>query len=122
MLLQVTAHALPLRIPLDYTSGMTVRIDWSRRVDYMRKHGVDPGQATEAVNDELSVWLNPDPASKSGMSARVIGFSSSYGNVLVVILIRPDTDEERPDGDWWGGNAWRASATYRRMYEEGSRS
>ena len=63
------------------------------------------------------MWLVPDPASRSGHSVRVIGYSMSAREVLTVILVDADVDvEERPDGEWWGSNAWMASAPDRRLY------
>jgi hypothetical protein len=66
--------------------------------------------ANEAVRDAHAVWLVPDPASRSGHSVRVIGYSDSAGAVITVVLVDADADpEERPDGDWWGSNAWMAN-------------
>ena len=57
------------------------------------------------------------PASRSGDSVRVIGYSSTAQEVLTVILVVADVDQsERPDGDWWGSNAWEASHRDRRIY------
>lgn len=36
-----------------------------------------------------------------------------------MILVRADADpDERPDGDWWGSNAWLANPRDHRMYGE----
>ena len=93
-------------------------MDWSKRAEYVRsRHGVESAWADEAVEDDHAVWLVPDPASRSGHSARVIGYSISAREVLTVILVDADVDaEERPDGEWWGSNAWTASAPDRRLY------
>ena len=93
-------------------------MDWSKRAEYVRsRHGVESAWADEAVEDDHAVWLVPDPASRSGHSARVIGYSMSAREVLTVILVDADVDvEERPDGEWWGSNAWMASAPDRRLY------
>lgn len=73
--------------------------------------------ANEAVEDDHAVWLRPDPAGHSGHSVRVIGYSSTAKHVLTVILVDADIDpSERPDGDWWGSNAWVASQGDRRLY------
>jgi hypothetical protein len=87
-----------------------VRVDWSRRTDYIRnQHGIEVAWADEAVNDAHAVWLRPDPASRTGLSVRVIGYSTTAGCVLTVILLDPDADpDEKPAADWWGANAWPA--------------
>ncbi|HET9732101.1 MAG TPA: hypothetical protein VFP54_05445 [Acidimicrobiales bacterium] len=47
----------------------------------------------------------------------MIGYSSSAQQVLTVILVAADVDPtERPEGDWWGSNAWAASPRDRRIY------
>ncbi len=59
------------------------------------------------------------PASRTGHSVRVIGYSGTAGVVLTVILIRPAADpDDPPDGDWWGGNAWIANKRDQRTYGE----
>lgn len=95
-------------------------MDWSKRAGYVRsRHGVDPAWAEEAINEDHSLWLTPDPASRSGHSVRVIGYSTSARDVLVVILLAADVDEtEQPAGQWWGANAWVASPRDRRLYAE----
>lgn len=97
---------------------MVVRVDWSHRAEYIRsRHGVHPTWANEAVDDDHAVWLRPDPASRSGHSVRVLGYSTSAQAVLTVILVDADLDpSERPEGDWWGSNAWIASPRDRRLY------
>ena len=93
-------------------------MDWEKRADYIRsRHGVTPAWADEAVNEDHAVWLTPDPASRSGRSVRVIGYSPSARDILVVILVAADADEtEQPAGEWWGSNAWVASPRDRRLY------
>lgn len=101
-------------------------MDWSRRAEYVRsrhgvtasrRHGVNAACADEAVDDEYGVLVTPDPASRSGRSVRVIGYSASAHDVLTVILVAADADElERPTRDWWESNAWVASARERRLY------
>ena len=86
-------------------------MDWSKRAEYVRsRHGIDPRWADEAVNDAHAVWPVPDPASRSGHSVRVIGYSTGARAVLTVILVASDADpDERPNGVWWGTNVWVAS-------------
>jgi hypothetical protein len=69
-------------------------------------------QAGEALADPLAMVADPDPKSVSGVSARVIGYSTMAGAVLVVILVRR---EDRP-GAWWGANGWRANSADQRTY------
>lgn len=88
-----------------------VRVDWSKRAEYVHsRHGVVPAWADEAVEDSHAVWLTPDPASHSGQSVRVIGYSISAHEILTVILVAADVDEmERPAGDWWEATpGWQA--------------
>lgn len=97
-----------------------MRVDWSKRTGYIgERHGISATWADEAVNDRHAVWQAPDPASRSGLSIRVIGYSPSVRAVLTVILVSPDADpDERPDGDWWGSNAWMANEQDRSLYSE----
>ncbi|HVD02766.1 MAG TPA: transposase [Candidatus Dormibacteraeota bacterium] len=94
------------------------RLDWSKRAEYVRsRHGVEPAWADEAVEDDHAVWLTLDPASRSGRSVRVIGYSITAREVLTVILVAADVDvTERPAGDWCGSNAGVASPRDRRLY------
>lgn len=69
--------------------------------------------------DDHAVWLQPDPASRSGDSVRVIGWSRSAREVLTVILVDARVDpSERAQGDWWGSNVWVANKQDRRLYGE----
>jgi hypothetical protein len=52
---------------------------------------------------------SPDPASKSGLSDRLVGYSASAHMVIVVIYLR--------DG-LIGVNAWKANATQAGRYWE----
>ena len=75
--------------------------------------------ADEAVADPGAAWLDPDPASASGLSVRVIGYSLLAGGVLTVILLPARTDpDDTPAGDWWGANAWGSNDRDRRIYEQ----
>ena len=92
-------------------------MDWRYEADHMReRHGVSVAEAGEAIADSDAVLFHPDPKSRSGSSARLLGFSPSRGRVLVVILV------ERLDrGTWWGVNGWVATGSdlsrYRRENE-----
>lgn len=68
---------------------------------------------TRQSNDTDAAWFDPDPKSKSGRSARVIGYSPTAGMVITVILV-PKGEEE-----WWGANAWKDNDTDERIYREG---
>lgn len=96
------------------------RIDWSKRASYIHnRHGVETTWADEAASDTSAAWLNPDPASASGLSARVIGYSGSAEGLLTLILLPADTDPaDPPDGVWWGANAWRSNARDQRIYAQ----
>ena len=84
-----------------YSEYMAEAVDWSHRVHYiLAKHAVHSVMATEAVNDPMAAWFAPDPASRSGRSVRVIGYSETAGAILTVILV----PREGPN-DWWGANA-----------------
>lgn len=87
-------------------------VDWSKRGEYIAKHGMTPTQADEALGDPECVTLDPDPASKSGASRRVIGYSTTAQAVIAVIL----TDFE---GVTYGVNAWEASDRDKRLYRQG---
>lgn len=47
-----------------------VSVDWSRRGDYIAKHGVTPEQADEALNDVNAVIFEPDYNTISGQQVR----------------------------------------------------
>ncbi|UQX11731.1 transposase [Candidatus Mycobacterium methanotrophicum] len=97
-----------------------MRVDWSKRADYIgERHGISSVWAGEAVNDRHAVRQAPDPASQSGLSVRVIGYSPAARTVLTVILISNDADpDERPDGDCWGSNAWVSNQHDKSLYSE----
>ncbi|HZJ07733.1 MAG TPA: hypothetical protein VFD59_20060 [Nocardioidaceae bacterium] len=76
-----------------------------------KAHEVTPAEAAEAIEDIGAVWYEPDPASKSGFTSRVVGYSHSRVRVLCVIVLPIDDGYE-------GINAWPANSTYRRIYRE----
>lgn len=92
---------------------MFTEVDWSKRGDYIiAKHDVTPAVANEALQDPMRVLIDPDPASKSGDSVRIIGWSQSAGAVLTVIVLNYEGHE-------YGVNAWHANSTDQRRYREG---
>ncbi len=94
-------------------------VDWQHGAEHMwSQHQVSVEQATEALDDEDAVVIDPDTKSRSGQSARVIGYSPGAGVVLTVILVRR---EDEP-GSWWGANGWRSNSSDRRTYREQNQS
>jgi len=78
-------------------------VDWSEREEHMlERHGVTPEQAEEALADDTRIVFEPDYASQSGQSVRVIGFAPSIGAVTVIVVL-DDVGKE------WGGSAWKAN-------------
>ena len=92
-------------------------MDWTHGAEHTwSKHQVSVAEATEALVDVDARLFDPDPKSKSGISARVLGYSPTAAAVLVVILVHR---EDRPNA-WWGANGRRADSADRRRYREGS--
>ena len=90
---------------------MSEGIDCRHRGDYIAKHGLTPDVADEAFADPNRLVIDPDPASLSGRSIRVIGWSSSI-RMLVTVIVLPD------EGVVWGVNAWPSNSTDQRRYRE----
>lgn len=68
---------------------MYLNVDWSQRADYiLRRHGLKPSEAAEALADPRRLVLDPDPASLSGQSIRVIGWSPGRRELLTVIVVK----------------------------------
>jgi len=87
-------------------------VDWTyAKAHVWQRHGLTMDQVQEASDDEGAVLLNPDPKSRSGDSARLIGFCASRREVLVVIVVR------KQGGEWWGATAWVAGPRDRMIYE-----
>lgn len=87
-------------------------VDWSKRGDYIAKHGITPQQADEALNDANAVIFNPDYNTKSGRQVRTLGYSSSAQAVLSVITLDKGNVV-------WGVNAWQSNSRDRRYYSQG---
>jgi uncharacterized DUF497 family protein len=75
-------------------------------------HKVATAEADEAVDDVDAVWFDPDPASRSNRSVRVIGYSHSRRAILTVILVR------REEGTYYGANGWESNPSDQRRYRE----
>jgi hypothetical protein len=89
-----------------------VSVDWGERSEYIRaKHQTTVDQANEALADPDRVVLDPDPASRSSVSIRTIGYSPSRGGLLTVLTV-----EEY--GVVYGLNAWESNPTDQRRYRE----
>jgi uncharacterized DUF497 family protein len=92
-------------------------LDWGYRGEYIASRSVrHPGDtdieltwADEAFEDDDALVDSPDPASKSGKTDRLVGYSPTARMVIVVIYLR----EERI-----GVNAWKANETQARRYWE----
>ena len=82
------------------------------------EHHVTVDQATEALADPDALLFDPDPKSRSSLSARLIGYSPTASAVLVVILVH----REDQANTWWGANGWQANSTDRRIYRDGTPS
>jgi hypothetical protein len=93
------------------------RLDWQYRGDYIRTRSarrpgdtdIEPEWADEAFADDDALVDSPDPASKSGETDRLVGYSPTARMVIVVIYLR-----ER----LIGVNAWKANPTQARRYWE----
>ena len=82
------------------------------RGDYMTaKHQITPAMANEALADPGRLVLDPDPASESGRSVRIIGWSVTQGGLVTVIVL-----EDR--GHEYGVNGWPANDVDRRRYRD----
>lgn len=87
-------------------------VDWSERdVHMFERHGVTTSQTEEALADPERVVLNPDYASRSGQSVRVIGYAGSIDHVLSVILVVEE-------GHVYGASGWRSNLKDRTIYHQ----
>jgi hypothetical protein len=97
-------------------------VDWTHRGDYIRTRSarkghiefdVEPEWATEAATDPQRL-VAIDPASRSGQTIRVVGWSSAADHLLTVIML---PKQQPPDGRWWGVNAWASNRRDEREYQ-----
>lgn len=92
-------------------------LDWTHRGEYIRTRShrrpgdtdIDPGWANEAYTDSAAVIASPDPASKTGRTDRLLGYSPTARMVITVIYLRDELI---------GVNAWRANTSDTRRYWE----
>ncbi len=88
------------------------RLDWQYRAEYIasrsaRRPGdtdIEPAWADEAFADDDALVDAPDPASKSGKTDRLVGYSRMARMVELI-----------------GVNAWKANETQTRRYWEDQR-
>lgn len=93
------------------------RLDWQYRGEYIRTRSqrwlgdadIEPAWADEAFEDQDALIDSPDPASKSGKTDRLVGYSPAARMVIVVIYVRDELI---------GVNAWKANETQTRRYWE----
>jgi hypothetical protein len=89
-----------------------VVVDWSERAEYIfAKHQTTADQANEALTDPDRVVLDPDPASRSGVSIRTNGYSPSHAALVTILTVEED-------GVMYGLNAWASNPTDQRRYWE----
>lgn len=75
------------------------------------RHGVTTAQGDEALADPERVVIDPDYASKSGQSVRIIGYSPSRQEVLTVIVVVDGGHE-------YGASGWPSNDKDRRIYHQ----
>lgn len=94
------------------------RLDWQYRGEYIRARSgrrpgdtdIEPEWADEAFADDDALVDLPDPASRSGETDRLVGYSPSARFVIVVIYLRAGLI---------GVNAWKANSTQSNRYWAG---
>lgn len=87
-------------------------VDWETAAGHIwHTHQILIEWVKEACADVDRVILDPDPASKSGRSLRIVGFSSSFGHPITVVAIRRQSRLEVT-------SAWRSNSRDARIYRE----
>lgn len=76
------------------------------------KHGVTTSQADEALEDPNRIVIEPDYASISGESIRVIGYCPSLNTILTVILVTDPVDGLIT----YGASGWESNIKDRNIY------
>ena len=100
--------------------GSEPRLDWQYRSEYIVSRSsrypgdadIEPAWANEAFVDDDALGDSPGPASKSGRSDRLVGYSRTARMVIVVVYLRDELI---------GVNAWKANETQTRRYWEDQR-
>lgn len=93
------------------------RLDWQFRGEYIESRSsrhsgdtdIDRVWADEAFADDDALMDSPDPASRSGKTDRLVGYSRTARMVIVVVYLRDELI---------GVNAWKANETQARRYWE----
>lgn len=102
---------------MHYSSGVVGELWWDdddaahiriRSFRYPGADNIEPSWPLEAASDPDGVLRDPDPNSRIGYT-RIIGYSSSAGFVLTVIV-----DPQ----DWSGVTAWKTRGADLREYLE----
>lgn len=89
-------------------------IDWTHGESHMfAEHKITVEWANEALADPSAVIFDPDYNTKSGISVRTIGYSSSFGDLLSVITVTEN-------GITYGVNGWKSNPRDRRYYNQES--
>lgn len=89
------------------------KVNWEEREEYMySRHKITVLEATEAIADPLAVWIEPDPASKSGKGIRVIGWSTTKDCAITIILVNNK-------GELFGANGWKSDNRDFGIYKNG---
>lgn len=89
---------------------MDKHVDWSHRdVHMFARHRITTSQADEALSDPERVVIEPDYASRSGRSVRIIGYAASLSDVLTIIIVHHD-------GVDYGASGWRSNSKDRAIY------
>jgi len=73
-------------------------LDWTHRGEYIQRRSqrrtgdadIHPTWADEAFADTDALVASPDPASKSGKTDRLVGYSPTARMVITVIYLRED--------------------------------
>ena len=78
-------------------------------------HRVTVVEATEALTDPDALLVDPDPKSRSGRGARLLGVLGHRQDGA-----GGDLGSSARRGGWRGANGWRANASDQRVYREGN--
>jgi len=84
-----------------------------RSARYPGEVDIDPAAAMEAATDPHGL-IARDPRSRTGEAIRVIGYSATAGQVLLVVLL---PDDHPPTGHWHIVTAWPAGRRQTAAYQ-----
>jgi hypothetical protein len=83
-----------------------------RSLRYPGETDIDPDAAIEAAMDPRGL-IARDPKSRTGEAIRIVGYSATADQVLVVVLL---PDDHPPTGRWHVVTAWPAGRQMRGTY------